>query len=278
MKKELSIGYSPCPNDTFIFYALVKGKITGSDIVVREVLEDVETLNRMATEGVLDITKLSYHAYGHVRDEYCLLRAGGALGRGCGPLIVANGKREIESLRGKRIAVPGRFTTAFLLLQLFDPVLGENVVFMPFDEIMEAVSKGSCDAGVIIHEGRFTFGLYGLDEVLDLGEWWEQHTGLMLPLGAIAARRSLGPELINAVEGSIRSSIRYAFDHSEEAMPYIKEHSQEMEDEVIKKHIGLYVNDLSLDIGEEGERAIMKILGMAEERNIFEKKDVSIFI
>jgi 1,4-dihydroxy-6-naphthoate synthase len=278
MRKTLSIGYSPCPNDTFIFYALMHGKAGSIKYRFDQIFEDVETLNVMAMEEKLDITKISYHALGHVMDEYCLLRSGGALGRGCGPLVVARQPCDMRDLAGKRIAVPGRFTTAFLLLKLYDPIFGDNVVFMPFDRIMEAVKEGETDAGLIIHESRFTYPLYGLEEVLDLGRWWENATGLPIPLGAIVARRSLGVETINDLDQMIRTSIEYAYAHREETMPYIKAHSQEMSDEVIGKHIGLYVNDFSLDIGEEGERAVRALIDIAVEKEIFKTSDASLFL
>ncbi|MEE9523616.1 MAG: 1,4-dihydroxy-6-naphthoate synthase, partial [Thermodesulfovibrionales bacterium] len=272
-----SIGYSPCPNDTFIFYALMHGKVFNESYRFDQIFEDVETLNRMALESRLDVAKISYHALGHIRDEYCLLRSGGALGKGCGPLVIARNECDMSDLAGKRIAVPGRYTTAFLLLKLYDPVFGDNVVFMPFDRIMETVKEGEADAGLIIHESRFTYELYGLKEVIDLGQWWESKTGLPIPLGAIVARRTLGEGVIADLDSMIRSSIDYAYSHREETIPYIKNHSQEMSDEVIDKHIGLYVNEFSLDIGEEGEKAIKALIDMAEGKEIFKANDVSLF-
>ena len=278
MSRTLSIGYSPCPNDTFIFYALMHNKVSSESYRFDQLFEDVETLNRMALESKLDVTKISYHALGHVRDEYCLLRSGGALGRGCGPLVVARDECAMSDLAGKRIAVPGRYTTAFLLLRLYDPVFGDNVVFMPFDQIMEAVKEGYVDAGLIIHESRFTYELYGLKEVLDLGQWWENKTGLPIPLGAIVARRALGEGIIADLDHMIRASIEYAYAHRDEAMPYIKDHSQEMSDDVVDKHIGLYVNEFSLEIGEEGEKAVQMLMDMADEKEIFKTGDTSLFL
>ncbi len=171
--KELTLGYSPCPNDTFIFYALVHGKMDAGGLRFREILEDVETLNRMAIRSELDVTKISFHAFGHLRETYCLLRSGGALGKGCGPLVVSKNYQQMKDLKGKKIAVPGRLTTAFLLLQLFDPSLKEQGVVMPFHHIIDAVTNGEADAGLIIHESRFTYQKAGLQKVVDLGEWWE---------------------------------------------------------------------------------------------------------
>jgi 1,4-dihydroxy-6-naphthoate synthase len=266
---NLTLGYSPCPNDTFIFYALVHQKIDTGDLRLQEVLLDVETLNRKALEAELDITKVSFHAYGHLKDAYSLLSSGGALGRGCGPLIIAKSKTSVEDLRGAEIAIPGRLTTAYLLLQLYDPAMTENIVVMPFDRILDSVKRGDVDAGLIIHESRFTYPAYGLFEVEDLGRWWESETGLPIPLGCIIAKKSLGGQMIKTVEDYIRRSVEYAFSHREETKAYIKSHSRELDDAVIEKHIGLYVNEYSLDLGEEGMRAIEELLRRAEDRGIF---------
>ena len=267
MNGNLTLGYSPCPNDTFIFYALVHGLIPMGSTRVKERLEDVETLNRLALRGSLDLTKISYHALGHLRSDYALLRSGSALGRGCGPLVVASKKSGMETLRGKRVAVPGLLTTSNLLLQLFGEGY-DNLLVLPFDRIMEAVTRGDADAGVIIHESRFTYRERGLFLVQDLGEWWEEETGLPLPLGGILARRSLGPDLIGSIDQALRSSIEFAFSHPQEPLSYIKKHSQELEDSVINQHIGLYVNDFSLDLGEEGLRAVETLLSRAETRGL----------
>jgi 1,4-dihydroxy-6-naphthoate synthase len=269
--KELTLGYSPCPNDTFIFYALVHGKIDTGGLRFREMLEDVETLNRMAGSSALDITKISFHAFGHLRDTYCLLRSGAALGKGCGPLIVSKKYQQMKDLKGRKIAVPGRLTTAFLLLQLLDPSLKERVIEMPFHRIIDAVRKDEVDAGLIIHESRFTYQEAGLRQVLDLGEWWERTTGLPIPLGGIIAKRELGDVLINNIESGIRKSLDYAFAHKAEPKAYIKKHSQEAEDSVIDQHIGLYVNDYSLDIGDDGLRAVEELFKMSEEKGIIKK-------
>jgi 1,4-dihydroxy-6-naphthoate synthase len=268
MKQPLTIGYSPCPNDTFIFYALIHGKVKVPGIVFREQLEDVETLNRMALEGKLDLTKISYHALGHLREQYALLRSGGALGRGCGPLIVVRTGTELADLKKGSVAVPGKLTTAYLLLRLFDPTI-ERVKVMPFDRIMEAVSKGEVIAGLIIHESRFTYPLYKLDKLLDLGEWWEQHSGLPIPLGGILGKRSLGRDMLLAVEEGIRLSVQYAHAHTDEVMGYCRRHSQEMDTAVMKSHINLYVNDFSLDLGEEGLKAVRRLFAEAEASGVF---------
>ncbi len=273
--KKLSLGYSPCPNDTFIFYALAHKKVRGG-LEFSEVLRDVETLNRMALKSEIDVTKVSFNALGHLREDYCLLHSGSALGRGCGPLIVAKDRINIADLAGKTIAIPGKMTTAYLLLQLFEPDI-ENVVEMPFDRIMNAVSLGAVDAGLIIHEGRFTYPKYGLLELVDLGEWWEEETGLPIPLGGIVAKRSLGADVISEVDRMLRKSVEFAFANREMTRGYIKEHAQELDDEVIDQHIGLYVNDYTLDIGN-GAIAVEKLFERAEILDIVQHSEMPLFV
>jgi len=292
--KTLTLGYSPCPNDTFIFYALIHGKIDTGDLKLQEILLDVETLNQKALSAELDLTKISYHAFGYLRKKYRLLRAGGALGRGCGPLVVTKHDYTMEELRGRRIAIPGKLTTAFLLLQLYDPAIAgahrvtplqlgrhgglplpltPDPVFieMPFHMIMDAVANEGVDAGLIIHESKFTYPSYGLKQALDLGKWWEEETGLPIPLGGIIAKRSLGDFLIEKIDGLIRQSVEFAFINRSGPMEYIKQHSQELSDEVINQHINLYVNDYSLNTGREGERAALELLSRAEQAGIIPK-------
>ncbi|MBI5846386.1 MAG: 1,4-dihydroxy-6-naphthoate synthase [Nitrospirae bacterium] len=277
MKSTLSLGYSPCPNDTFIFYALVHGKIDTEGIAYKEVLEDVETLNQMAQQDKLDITKVSFHAFGFLRDRYCLLRSGGALGKGCGPLVVAQDECSMQDLRGKTIAIPGELTTAFLLLQVFDPELKKKIKVMPFHQIIDAVKNGEADAGLIIHESRFTYQQAGLKQLMDLGAWWEQETGLPIPLGCIIAKRELGKERVQKIEALIRKSLEYAFSHSEEAKTYIKRHAQELDDTVIEQHIRLYVNEYSLDIKDEGLYAVEELFRRAAEQDIIPKSSLPLF-
>ena len=268
MSNELSLGFSPCPNDTFIFYALVHGRIALGDLAFREpLLEDVEQLNSWAIAGKLDVTKLSCHALGHVLDEYCVLSAGSALGRGCGPLLVARAGGEGIELSGKKIAIPGRLTTAALLLQMFLPERC-NLVEMRFDLIMDAIGRGEVDAGVIIHESRFTYRERGLVCLQDLGEWWEKSFGLPIPLGCIVARRSLGEERIRAIDRAIKDSVDYAFRNSELCLPYIRSKSQELEEAVVRSHIGLYVNDFSRDLGPEGWTAIGAFLDKGRKAGV----------
>ena len=267
MMQKLTLGYSPCPNDTFIFYALIHGKTPCESVGFIEQLEDVETLNQLALKNQLDLTKISYHALGHLRENYVLLRSGGALGRGCGPLVIASKKTSMKKLRGKKLAIPGQLTTANLLLQLYSSGY-EDLLILPFDQIMTAVKQGQAAAGVIIHESRFTYQQHGLHQVLDLGQWWEEESGYPIPLGGILAKRSLGPKLITKIDQALRKSIEYAYANPDEPQSYIKQHSQELEEDVVRSHIGLYVNDFSLDLGNEGIKAVTCLLQRAEQRGI----------
>lgn len=265
----LSLGYSPCPNDTFIFDALVHGRIPADGMRFTERLEDVETLNRLAAAAELDITKISYGAAPSLLRDYVLLRSGGALGRGCGPLIVSREPMDRESLRGKRIAIPGRNTTANLLLRLFAPDAQPGIEVI-YSDIMPAVARGDVDAGLIIHESRFTYPQHGLVKVADLGEWWEQTTGLPIPLGGIMARRALGEQAIREVDDAIRRSVEHAFAHPEDSRPYVRAHAQEMDDAVAKQHIDLYVNRFSVDVEPEGERAIRELFRRAADAGLLD--------
>lgn len=268
MAPLLTLGYSPCPNDTFIFYALMHGKIPLRYIqFTRPLLEDVETLNRWAMTHRLDVTKLSFHALGYVQDSYTMLNAGAALGRGCGPLLITQPDQKAPP-SSWRIAIPGKYTTAALLLKLFLPEHHELLI-MPFETIMEAINTGKADAGVIIHEGRFTFQDYGLVCVQDLGEWWEKETSLPIPLGCIAARKSLGEQTIQEVEEAIAASLRWAFAHPDACTDYIKEHAQELDERVISEHIKLYVNDFSLDLSETGRAAVRELLRRGKKAGLF---------
>jgi 1,4-dihydroxy-6-naphthoate synthase len=254
--KPLTLGFSPCPNDTFIFAALVNSWCSQREPEFAEpLLEDVETLNRWAFKRRLAVTKLSFHALGHLLDDYCALSVGGALGRGCGPLLVASGNRTLDTITGGRVAVPGVYTTAALLFSLFLPT-GVETVEMRFDRIMPAVAAGEVDAGVIIHESRFTYRQHGLTCLQDLGAWWEETTGLPIPLGCIAARRTLPEQTLAGIEERIRESLLFARRDPQRCRDYIRRHAQETEESVIDNHIGLYVNDYSLDPGAVGRAAV----------------------
>ncbi|MEX2582550.1 MAG: 1,4-dihydroxy-6-naphthoate synthase [Gemmatimonadota bacterium] len=271
----LSLGFSPCPNDTFIFHALVHGLVRVPGVEFRPVLEDVETLNHLARAGQLDLTKVSFGVLPHILEEYSLLRSGGALGRGCGPLLVAREPIPSVSLRDSVIAIPGHYTTANLLLRLFAPEAVERVE-MPYDRIMPAVATGEVDAGLIIHESRFTYPDHGLMKVVDLGEWWEQTTGSPIPLGAIVARRSLG-ELAGAVARGIRASVERAFADPTASAGYVREHAQELSEEVTRSHIDLYVNRFSVDLGAEGEAAVRELLARADAARLIPPRTVDPF-
>lgn len=257
--REIVFGYSPCPNDTFAFHALSHGQIPLPGLTIKPFLADVEELNRRALAGELPLTKLSFHALAHVLDRYALLRSGAALGRGCGPLVVARPGDEHLDLAEVTVAVPGRLTTAQLLLSLY---LGRAPRVEPllFSEIMPAVAAGRFRAGLIIHEGRFTFADHGLVQVRDLGQWWEQTTGLPIPLGCIAVRRDLGSELAARLEAALAASIQAAWADPAASAAYVLQHAQEMAPAVVQQHIDLYVNAFSADLGPDGLAAVAETL------------------
>lgn len=278
MKNQmLSLAYSPCPNDTYIFYALAHQKISTGNIDFNISLHDVEYLNQAAKSNLFDVTKLSFAAIGHLLDRYVLLNAGAALGRGCGPLIVARKGMDLSLLVKNKIAIPGMWTTAYLLLSLFmeSP---PDVVDMPFDQIMPSIRAGNYDYGVIIHEGRFTYENYGLTCLMDLGQWWESKTSLPIPLGGIAIRRDIPKKTAMEVETAIRESIDFAQQHSNEADAYIRNHAQEMSKEVIDQHIGLYVNEFSMDLGKQGTEAIETLFAKAVAKGIIQPPDSDVFL
>ena len=290
---HLSLGFSPCPNDTFIFDALVNNKIDTEGISFDVVLEDVETLNQWALEGSLDITKLSFGVLPLVLDKYILLNSGSALGRGVGPLLIRNKELEIrnEKVEEYAIAIPGEHTTAHLLFSLAYPN-AKNKIFMRYDRIEDYVLKSSSQVpslggdlgeageagalGVIIHENRFTYEEKGLKKIIDLGEYWEKETGMAIPLGGIVARRTMDELTRKKVDRLIRRSIEFAYSKYPELNDYIRSHSQEMSEDVMRKHIELYVNNYSLDLGEEGKAAVMKLLEVYQQTHsiYFDKEKV----
>lgn len=275
LMNQLTLGYSPCPNDTFIFTPWTEGHIQGA-LPVQERYEDIDTLNQLAARKELDIIKVSFHAFGYLRDDYALLHSGGALGRGCGPLIVAREPWSPDEFKGKRIAIPGERTTAALLLRLFAPE-ERDLTVMPFHEIMPAVQKGQVDAGLIIHESRFTYPQYGLHQVVDLGEWWERETGHAIPLGGIVIRRDLPDEVKRSVDSALLESVRYANKYPETVWPTVRRHAQEMNDEVMRQHINLYVNAFTENYGPEGEAAIRYLLEKAESLGILPRNQNPVF-
>jgi 1,4-dihydroxy-6-naphthoate synthase len=258
---KLTFGFTPCPNDAFAFHALVHGLVP-APFEVEPVLLDIEELNQRAATGELQLTKFSFGAAAASGDRYRLLRSGAALGRGVGPLVVARAAGSLEDAAAGRIAVPGRETTAFLLLRLAAPALGE-VVELRYERILDAVVAGGVDAGLIIHESRFTYSEHGLVAVADLGDWWDGETGLPVPLAGIFARSDLEPDLVDEAQAAIRASVEYAFAHPEASRDYVRSLAHELSDEVCAAHIALYVNEHSVDIGDEGLAAIDRLLGRA---------------
>ncbi len=257
----LSLGYSPCPNDTFIFHALAHG-LAPFPAKLDIFHTDVEELNQRVLAGIPDISKVSASILPKILDDYVILRCGGALGRGCGPIVVCPENCELEKLEGRPLATPGLNTTAHLLLRLTG-LHGGPYKPMRYDTIFPAVCSGEVAAGLVIHEGRFTFARYGLHQILDLGVWWEAATGLPLPLGAIVMRRSLGSELHLAMEAAIRESLRYAQKKPEASRTYIRDNAQEMELDIISSHIRTFVNEFSEDLGMEGQAAIKALIKQA---------------
>lgn len=260
--RELTFGFSPCPNDTFAFHALVHG-LADVPFAVRPVLLDIEELNRRARESELDLTKVSFGASTRIGRRYRLLSSGAALGRGVGPLVVGREPASLVDLAGARIAVPGYDTTAFLLLRLAAPRLGETVE-LRYDRIPGAVEAGEVDAGLIIHESRFTYSERGLVVIADLGRWWEGETGLPVPLAGIYARSDLDEATVQEAERGIRHSVEYALARPEVSREYVRAHAQELSDEICDAHIRLYVNEFTVDLGAEGRQAIDRLVGRAE--------------
>lgn len=257
---KLTIGFSPCPNDTFIFDALVNKKIPAGDLEFDVVLEDVQTLNEWALQQKLDITKISYGVLPLLLKGYTLLESGGALGKGVGPLLIAKSPMDIHGLNDKTIAIPGEHTTAHMLFSMAFPN-AKNKVFKVFNEIENAVLEGTVDAGVIIHENRFTYQQKNLHKLVDLGDYWELKTQLPIPLGGIIARKDLDQATVREVDTLIRSSVEYAFRHHYESLSdYVKAHAQEMSEHVMRRHIDLYVNNFSVELGTDGKKAVDKLL------------------
>ena len=259
---KLSLGFSPCPNDTFIFDALVNKKIDTGDIDFNVVLEDVESLNRMALQDKLDISKISYGVLPRIIPAYRVLDAGGALGQGVGPILVSASPIDIDTVPDLSIALPGFHTTAHMLFNLAFPQAIKKV-YMKFSDIEDAVLSGETNLGVLIHENRFTYQQKGLHKVIDLGEYWEQNTHCPIPLGGIVMNRQFDVELMNTINSLIRESIEYSRKTYPVLSDFVKQHSQEMEEDVMRKHIDLYVNDYSLSLGSKGRAAVWQLLDVA---------------
>ncbi len=274
---KLSLGFSPCPNDTFLFDALLNGKVDTEGLTFEPYMEDVETLNKRAFRGELDVTKLSYHALAMVLPTYALLDAGSALGHNCGPLLIARHKLTDQDILDGPIAIPGRYTTANFLLSLAYPD-AQNKQELVFSAIEQAVLDGSAAAGLIIHENRFTYAEKGLVKLMDLGEFWEQSTGLPIPLGGIAMRRDHPPTLLRTFNRVLERSVRFALEHPQGAMPFVRNYAQEMDEEVMNSHISLYVNDYSVNLGETGRKAVLRLFDVAMAKGVVPYHDYDIFI
>ena len=268
---KLTLGFSPCPNDTFIFDAMVNGHIDTKGITFDYVMEDVATLNQWAEQGKLDITKLSYNTFLHTVNKYALLHSGSALGEGVGPLLVSKEPLDIANIDNFKIAIPGFNTTANLLLSLAFPG-AKNKTELVFSEIEAAVLDGTYDAGLIIHEGRFTYAQKGLHKLIDMGDWWEQTTHASIPLGGIVIRRSFDKELCATVDSIIKESLAWSWKRYPELTPFITNNAQEMEEDVMRKHIQLYVNDYTTDLGEKGRNAINTLFEKAKAGGLLKEE------
>lgn len=271
---KLTLGFSPCPNDTFIFDAMVNGKIDTKGLIFDYVMEDVETLNQWAREGKLDITKLSYNTFLHTSKTYALLHSGSALGTGVGPLLIANKPLSLADAQNFSIAIPGIHTTANLLLSLALPQ-AQNKTEIIFSEIEQAVLDGKYDAGLIIHESRFTYQQKGLVKLMDLGDWWEHEMNAAIPLGGIVMKRSFDKELIATVDAVLKESILYAWKHYPTLTSFVTENSQEMEENVMRQHIELYVNEYTTDLGEEGRGAIQTLFERAAKAGLISAQQLT---
>jgi 1,4-dihydroxy-6-naphthoate synthase len=260
----MKLGFSPCPNDTFIFDAIVNKKIDLENLNIDSIITDVENLNNMALDGELDITKLSFQTYFKVKNYYSLLNSGSALGRNCGPLLISKKHYSANELNDLKIAIPGINTTANLLLTIAFPGI-QNKLPMLFSDIEDAILLDEADAGAIIHENRFTYHDKGLSKIIDLGEYWEKITGLPLPLGCIVVRKDLGDDIKNAVERVMKRSVEFALQNPESGLDFVKAHSKSLSDDIIKKHIKLYVNNFTVDLGAEGRSAIDRLEQMSRK-------------
>ena len=264
--REISVAHSPDSDDAFMFYGLATNKVRVPGLRFTHTLSDIETLNRKAREAFYDVTAISFHAYPYLQDSYALLPSGGSVGEGYGPMIVANREFTVEEIKTKKIAVPGSLTTAYLVLKLFAPEIQTEVV--PFDQIIPQILEGRYEAGLIIHEGQLTYDKSGLKRIVDFGKWWREETGLPLPLGGNAIKRDLGPELMHEVSVALKDSIQYALDHRDEALEYAMQFARDLDRQLASRFVSMYVNERTLDYGQEGRGAITRLLEMGYERGI----------
>jgi 1,4-dihydroxy-6-naphthoate synthase len=274
---KLTLGFSPCPNDTFIFDALIHHKIDTEGLEFEVLFDDVETLNQKALRGELDITKLSFHAFAYVANQYALLDAGSALGFGVGPLLISKNNFESELSPSLKVGIPGKYTTANFLLGIAYPQL-QNKEEMVFSEIESALLEDKIDLGLIIHENRFTYQDKGLNKIIDLGDYWEKLTGCAIPLGGIVINRNINREVQLKVNRLIRQSVEYAFANPKSCVEFIRQHAQEMDEAVMFKHIDLYVNKYSIDLGYEGKKAIDTLFNLAQERNLIPRVQENLYL
>jgi 1,4-dihydroxy-6-naphthoate synthase len=267
---KISIAHSPDSDDAFMFYGLASGKVPGDGLEITQVLRDIETLNREALEGRHEVTAISFHAFPYVADTYALMPCGASIGDGYGPLLVAREPLDPARVAQKTVAVPGTLTSAYLALKLFAPTAETRVV--PFDRILDEVRSGGAEVGLVIHEGQLTFRGLGLHKVLDLGEWWKDETGLPLPLGGNAVRRDLGPAMMARLTALVRETVRYALGHRREALDYALGFARGMDPAVADRFVGLWVNELTLDCGERGRRAVQALLDRAHAAGIVPRR------
>jgi 1,4-dihydroxy-6-naphthoate synthase len=270
MKKDIHVAHSPDSDDAFMFYALATKKIDTGDLNYIHTLNDIETLNRKAMEGEYEVSAISFHAYAYLADKYALLACGASMGKNYGPIVVSGKPLRANNLINATVAIPGTLTTAFLVLRLFEPQIHYDVV--PFDKILDDVQKGKYDAGLLIHEGQLTYREMGLHKVLDLGEWWLKETALPLPLGGNVIKRDLGKTTMERVALDIKKSIQYGLEHREEAMEYAIQFSRGLDTQRVDRFIGMYVNDLTLDYGEEGRQAVRRLLQEAYKKKIIPER------
>jgi 1,4-dihydroxy-6-naphthoate synthase len=264
--REITVAHSPDSDDAFMFYGLATNKVRVPGLKFTHTLTDIETLNRKAMQGVYDVSAISFHAYPYVQDKYALMSCGGSVGEQYGPMVVASRPVGPEELPRLKVAVPGKLTTAYLALKLFSPKIETAVV--PFDRIIPEVVAGNYEAGLIIHEGQLTYESSGLSKVLDLGKWWHELTGLPLPLGGNAIRRTLGRELIATVSQALRDSIQYGLDHREEALAYAMQFARDLDTQKADRFVGMYVNERTLDYGKDGKEAVTRLLEMGHRAGI----------
>ena len=264
--REITVAHSPDSDDAFMFYGLATNKVRVPGLRFTHTLCDIETLNLDAQRGVYDVTAISFHAYPYIQKDYALMSCGGSVGEGYGPMIVASRFFTQAEIKQCRIAVPGKLTTAYLALQLFAP--GIEVEVVPFDQIIPAILEGKFEAGLIIHEGQLTYDKSGLHRIVDLGRWWQKVTGLPLPLGGNAIRRSLGPELMSSITQALHDSIQYAIDHRDEALAYAMQFARDLDIQLADKFVGMYVNERTLDYGEDGREAVRRLLDMGHKAGI----------